>query len=406
LTRVTRLFGRLKSLVEGGAGGVGASGRPTRRDQTERLAAARERLVRKDRQLERAHAKIRGKDQEIARLQAELARAQSTTRSPGLLRRDAPVFFILGRARSGTTWLKTVLDSHAEILCRGEGWFFDRSFKRPDFDQTRLKYIPLSSLYSAIVGSDYLRAWVSRSVWTGGRDVDRHLDNLTRLAVDYFLGEQLSKTDKRIVGDKTPFLHAEVLSEIGGIYPEAKVIHIIRDGRDVAVSTIHHMWNHAKSEGGIYDLGLDEMERRETYRADPSLPLTEGLFTESRLANLAAEWNTGVGKAIEDGPMILGDNYVEVRYEDLLKRPVEEVTRLLAFLGADTNPEMVRRCVESTSFEWSSNRKRGQEDSSSFFRKGVAGDWRNVFTEEDKRIFKQAAGGLLIKLGYEEDSDW
>ena len=46
------------------------------------------------------------------------------------------------------------------------------------------------------------------------------------------------------------------------------------------------------------------------------------------------------------------------------------------------------------------------EDPSSFFRKGVVGDWRNVFTERDKYVFKEEAGDLLIKLGYEEDSDW
>jgi hypothetical protein len=39
-------------------------------------------------------------------------------------------------------------------------------------------------------------------------------------------------------------------------------------------------------------------------------------------------------------------------------------------------------------------------------RKGIAGDWRNVFTEEDKRIFKREAGWLLVDLGYEKDVNW
>jgi hypothetical protein len=67
----------------------------------------------------------------------------------------------------------------------------------------------------------------------------------------------------------------------------------------------------------------------------------------------------------------------------------------------------VRRCVESASFErLSRGRQRGEEDPSSFFRKGIAGDWQNVFTEEDKRVFKEEAGDLLIKLGYEESDQW
>jgi hypothetical protein len=104
---------------------------------------------------------------------------------------------------------------------------------------------------------------------------------------------------------------------------------------------------------------------------------------------------------------MLGDNYTEVRYEDLLKRPEQELERLLGFLGVDAGKDAVRRCVRSASFEkLSKGRKRGREDATSFFRKGVAGDWREVFTERDKHIFKQEAGDLLVKLGYEEDHDW
>jgi len=64
----------------------------------------------------------------------------------------------------------------------------------------------------------------------------------------------------------------------------------------------------------------------------------------------------------------------------------------------------VRRCVSSASFEkLSRGRSRGQEDPTSFFRKGVAGEWRNVFTEEDGKIFEEEAGELLVRLGYEKD---
>jgi hypothetical protein len=81
-------------------------------------------------------------------------------------------------------------------------------------------------------------------------------------------------------------------------------------------------------------------------------------------------------------------------------RPEEEIKRLLEFLGADAREEVVRECVSSASFEnWTDGRQRGEEDSTSFLRKGVAGDWKNVFTEDDKRVFKEEAGDLLIELG-------
>lgn len=114
-----------------------------------------------------------------------------------------------------------------------------------------------------------------------------------------------------------------------------------------------------------------------------------------------------VGKTVEEGAKLFGDSYTEVRYEDLLERPHEEVGELARFLGADASEEAIEQAVSSASFEKSTKgRERGQEDTSSFFRKGIAGDWKNYFTERDKQIFKEEAGDLLIRLGYEEDYDW
>lgn len=114
-----------------------------------------------------------------------------------------------------------------------------------------------------------------------------------------------------------------------------------------------------------------------------------------------------MSKSRKDGQSLLGDNYTEVKYEDLLVSPKPEVERILRFLGAESSDETVNHCIDSASFEkWTKGRERGQEDSASFLRKGVAGDWQNVFTEKDKRIFKEEAGDLLIELGYEEDNNW
>ena len=91
-----------------------------------------------------------------------------------------------------------------------------------------------------------------------------------------------------------------------------------------------------------------------------------------------------MGRTIEDGSELLGENYTEVRYEDLLEKPEREVRRLLAFLGVDSGGEAARRCVDAASFErLSKGRKRGEENPSSFFRKGLAGDWENVFTRRE-----------------------
>lgn len=370
-----------------------------------RLQRGREleaKLAEKNETLQRVRRRAANRDRELARLREELAQARTASHSRTFPSGSMTAFFLIGRARSGTTWLRGVLNAHPEIMCWGEGRFFERSFERRDFEELRPKNMPPSSLYRAILHSKLLRAWVDDSVWARGKKTDEHLDELTRLAVDYFLGEQLSKTNKRIVGDKTPFVSAEIIEEIGKVYPEARVIHIIRDGRDVAVSLMHHMWNNAKSEGGVYDLEPEELEKRHAYRAGTLVPPAESLFTKERLVRIATDWRAEVGKATEDGPALLGGNYTEVRYEDLLQRPVEETRRLLAFLGAADSSEVVaRECTERAGFERHASRERGQEDSSSRYRKGVAGDWKNVFTEEDRRTFMEVAGTLLVKLGYE-----
>jgi len=321
---------------------------------------------------------------------------------------DTPVFFVTGLGKSGTSWLMRTLDGHPEILCKGEGRFFAAGWRRANFDPEGTQALA-SSLYYALTHSEYLRFWVERSVWAREGDAARHLDNLTRLVTEHFLLGQLRKTNKKIVGDKSPLLDTDFIEEVARVYPEARVIHIIRDGRDQAVSMLHHVWNRSTDQGGVQTLMPGEFERREIYRQDPKklMQTGEGMFTEERLRGAARSWNARVGKTAQDGPTLLGPNYTEVRYEDLLERPDEEVGRLAGFLGADTSEKAVHRAVGSASFEkLSRGRERGQEDTSSFYRKGIAGDWKNHFTARDRQIYKEEAGELLIRLGYERDLDW
>ena len=200
-----------------------------------------------------------------------------------------------------------------------------------------------------------------------------------------------------------------MLEEINAIFPEAKVVHIIRDGRDVAVSRMHHDWNRQRpaEEGGL--LTPEDLDKRDRYRQGPEdfLRSGESIFIEQRLARLATLWNSNVGPALRDGPAILGGKYLEVRYEDLLGKPEKEAARVFRFLGVQEDEKIVGRCVEKTSFEKrAGGRERGQEDSTSAVRKGVAGDWKNVFTGRDRTIYKEIAGDLLVRLGYENDEGW
>lgn len=322
---------------------------------------------------------------------------------------ETPIFFLVGNPRSGTTWLMRLLNAHQEILCRGEGRFFGRGWRRAGFKKQQIQKQG-SSLYNSFAKDEYLVAWLERSVWARDESVEKHLNNLTRLAVYYFMTEKLAKTDKRVVGDKTPLLSAGIVGEVGVVCPEAKVIHIARDGRDVTVSLMHYLWNNARSEGGRQPVSREELDKRDRYRRDPEgfVASGESIFTEKRLRRAAGNWAERVGGAAEDGPSLLGPNYAEVKYEELLSEPETQARRLFEFLGAEAEAPTVRRCVEAASFERRTRgRKPGDEDSTSrAFRKGVAGDWRTVFNERDKATFKEVAGETLIRVGYEKNNDW
>ena len=66
----------------------------------------------------------------------------------------------------------------------------------------------------------------------------------------------------------------------------------------------------------------------------------------------------------------------------------------------------IQEIVDRYSFESQTKRKKGEENTSSFLRKGISGDWENYFNEEAKDIFKKHAGQMLIQLGYEKDMNW
>lgn len=304
-----------------------------------------------------------------------------------------PIFFLVGQAKSGTSWLMRTINSHPEVLCRGEGRIFGRAYKREDVMNMDSKTLQPSSLYRAILDAEYLDAWVERSVWTRDHDKDGELRRVTGAVVRAVLLARLAESGKSIVGDKTPFLDEGTVGEVAAMVPEAKVLHIVRDGRDVAVSWMHHL---RKNRVDLVD-GMNL--REEEVAADPSAG--DRLFTDARIRTVAESWARHVVRASEDGPRLFGENYAEVRYEDLLERPEEGFGRVFGFLGAAADPETVARCVERASFErWSKGRRRGEEDPGSLLRKGVAGDWKSVFTDRDEEIFEEVAGCALARLGY------
>ena len=302
-----------------------------------------------------------------------------------------PMFFVVGHAKSGTSWLMRLLDAHPDVVCRGEGKFFGRESPR--------------SLHGALSCSEELQTWLRSNPWVHDRP-NAHRE-LVRFVVNGAMKDRLQRSGAEIVGDKTPLVTPDIVEEINATCPEATVVHIVRDGRDVAVSGVHHAWNNATDSGGRFELSAQEKAARDAYRSDPAAFVARGesIFADRDVVAGSRQWNERVRRAMLDGAA-RRDHYHQIRYEDLLEDPVGELGGVLDRLGVDSSSARARECVEAASFERLAGRDRGREDSTSFYRKGVSGDWQAHFDEEHRRIFKREAGELLIRLGYEDDHAW
>jgi len=96
-----------------------------------------------------------------------------------------------------------------------------------------------------------------------------------------------------------------------------------------------------------------------------------------------------------------------LKYEDMLQSDDEILERvLLGHCRLPVSRERLREVLVANKFEARSGRKRGQEDVTSHERKGIAGDWKNHFTDKIAKTFKERFGELLVATGYETDWRW
>ena len=92
------------------------------------------------------------------------------------------------------------------------------------------------------------------------------------------------------------------------------------------------------------------------------------------------------------------NNTIHTSYERLRTAPVEEIGRLLHWLGAERTNTELEGLVDKYSFGRQSHRKAGEEEASSFLRKGIVGDWKNVFDETAERRLNSHLGDRIEKI--------
>ncbi len=90
-----------------------------------------------------------------------------------------------------------------------------------------------------------------------------------------------------------------------------------------------------------------------------------------------------------------------IRYEDLLNDTYKELQNILYLLDINYPEQDIRKIITKHDFERVSSRKPGNEDTKSFFRKGISNEWKKVFNHQQKLLFSKIGEDIITKLGYE-----
>jgi hypothetical protein len=284
-------------------------------------------------------------------------------------------FAVFGAAKSGSTWVQRLLSAHPQIHCaesRAFGSYFDPNNPTAVHLTIDSFVQNLSRYYHPPAGAD-----------------DAFYKEMLFSIVDAIGRHTLGWSGKPVYGEKiTPYwgTGGAVVDRLAVYNPGLRFVHLLRDPRDVVVSGFVHQANirmgsgHTKAEhyrGCLDDQRVD----------DEILESSLSLWIDSNSAGLAAASRF-------ERAMVL-------RYEDLVTEPIEQIGRLLSFLGVDHGIGVARHCSDQASFQsLSGGRPRGEEDRGSFFRKGVAGDWVQWLSASQLDTIRERAGELMGRLGY------
>ena len=305
-----------------------------------------------------------------------------------LLRQSRPyrLCFVVSSPRSGSTWPRTALSRHPEVVCT-ENRLFGDFFEYWNDERGGAPRMTLDYYFRYLTGVQDAGAMGLRG--------DALSQELVQRLCDQIFATLADQTGKCAIVDKvTPYLGTSdrVVASIRRFFPEAAVVQLVRDGRDVATSGAFD-WLRKDAQGTARHAYF--VEGRENL-------VLKRFFDESVLTRWADYWVQPIRALAQQRASAW-----TVRYEDMLADQARVLSGFFARLGVDSDPAILRECVENARFEvMSGGRARGDLDATAKVRCGVAGDWRNYFTREDGELFQRLAGSELRRMGYEYDGAW
>ena len=277
-----------------------------------------------------------------------------------------PHVFFVGCPRSGTTLLRRIGDAHPELAVIRELHWLPLWWKR------RIGITPSGIVTEELVRRllddarfPQLELAADRVAGLVAKDRPKHY---ARFVTELFDLHGQAK-GKRLVGEKTP-RYVRHVRTLHSLWPQAKVVHLIRDGRDVCLSMLG--WSKAGRDVG----------RLPPWDEDPVT--TAALFWE---------WNVRLGR--EAGVSLGPDLYHELRYESLVADPEAECVRLCRFIGIPYDDAMLRFHEGRATPGLGLSAKEARLPVTAGLRR-----WQEQMRPGDARRFEAAAGSLLADLGY------
>jgi hypothetical protein len=271
---------------------------------------------------------------------------------------NSPPVVIVGAQRSGTTMLSLMLNSHPDLAVP-----FESDFLAPL--SQGISRVPFASRADA---ERAVSALAVEPFSRRGGLVEDPLEVLNECPRDYaelvrfVMARYARRRGKRRWGVKSPGYNAR-LDEVIELWPDAFLVHIVRDGRDVAVSNRHVSWGSCHTP------------------------------------RVARDWRWKVMLGRKSGRMRAGQ-YHEVRYEDLVRSPGEALSTLCGFLGLRYDSGMLdyhlaaRAEMPAGSLQW-------HESSVSRPDSRKIGAWRSQLPLSDVLLFQEEAGDALETFGYD-----
>ena len=243
--------------------------------------------------------------------------------------------------------------------------------------------------------------WFTRSSNRWNRQCDLS-PVVLRAVSDFILERDARREGKNIVGDKSPnsLLNGEAVRKLFKIYPDARLIFLVRDGRDAVLS--HRIQFFIDNP---HKLNQEDKQILQSFiqNSEPYLSGQRSLFTRKGIIQAANGWVDNVIETDEVGRQLFGVRFLTLRFEDLLAHPWDEMVRLWSFLDVDADipglfETVTNELTRNPDADW-------QQEKANLIAKslikGKHGSWREMFTQRDLQTFNQIAGDTLDRWDYE-----